>query len=319
MYYLGIDIGGTAVKLGLVTGLGDVIQSAQYSVSFNRYETPILETVLRSCDLFLEQFCININDLLGIGISATGQIDMLSGIVVGSGGNIKNWEGTHLKDAFTNKYHLPVTIVNDGNCVALGEKWVGSARFSKNIIVLTIGTGLGGGIIVNDQILLGHSGFGGEIGHFSINNHGPLCTCGNYGCFERYASMTSLIQSVKEKIQFSDPSFFKQNEINGEFIFELLASDNKLISIIVNNWIQNIASGIVSLVHIFNPEIFIIGGAVSAQKELFVSKLRNEVLTNTMKNFRKDLRIEPASLGNNAGLIGAVYYLINQSNEKTKY
>ena len=308
--YLGIDIGGTAVKIGLVDSEGILICKEQYSVSFDHYATPILETVLKSTDLFCESNQITPSELSGIGISATGQIDSSLGIVAGSGGSIKNWEGAPLKKSFSDKYHLTVSVVNDANCVALGEKWTGSAKESKNVIVLTIGTGLGGGIIVNDQILLGQLGYGGEIGHFSINNNGLPCTCGNVGCFQQYASMTALVERVQEYYKKTNPNFLLSHEVNGKTIFDSVNEANDDIISIVNEWIHNIACGIVSLVHIFNPEQVIIGGGVCVQEELFISKLRKEVLSHVMPNFKKHLRINAATLGNDAGLIGAVYYLI---------
>ena len=314
MNYIGIDIGGTAAKFGLVSPSGKVLHTSQFSVSFDGYKTPIIETVLKSCDIFLDSFSIDLDSIDGFGISATGQIDTNTGIVVGTGGNILNWEGTPIKQLFKEKYNLPVEVINDANCVALAEKWIGRAKNHHDVIVLTIGTGVGGGIIVNDKLLLGHSGLAGEIGHFSINNHGTLCTCGNHGCFEQYASMTALISSVKNVISSKAPNLLEDTDINGKVIFDLVGSGNTLITKVVDDWISDIASGLVSLTHIFNPEIILIGGAVSSQKELFVSKLRKEVLNHSMKNFSKNLLIESALLENNSGLIGAVYYLINKIN-----
>lgn len=308
--YLGIDIGGTAVKIGLVDETGKILSVDQYSVSFDQYKTPILETVLKSTDLFLASNDIIKKDLGGIGISATGQIDTKLGIVAGSGGNIKNWEGSDIKSSFLEKYHLPVTVINDANCVALGEKWIGSAKDATNVIVLTIGTGLGGGIIVNNQILLGQFGYGGEIGHFSIDDQGLPCTCGNTGCFEQYASMTALVKSVTAYYETNDPNYLSCHFINGKSIFEAVKNGNPDIKQIVNAWINKISAGIVSLVHIFNPELVVIGGGVSIQEELFISKLRDTVIQHVMPNFRNSLRLNAASLGNNAGLVGAVYYLI---------
>lgn len=307
--YLGVDIGGTAVKIGLVDETGKILSTNQYSVSFDQYHTPILETVLKSTDLFLNSNKISTKDLSGIGISATGQIDTKQGIVTGSGGNLKNWEGINLKKAFSDQYHIPVTVVNDANCVALGEKWIGSAKDASNAIVLTIGTGLGGGIIINNQILLGQFGYGGEIGHFSINNQGLPCTCGNAGCFEQYASMTALVKSVTTYYKTKDPNYLAHHLINGKTIFESMANGDSDIIKIVNAWIHDISTGIVSLVHIFNPELVVIGGGVSIQEELFISKLRGEVIQHVMPNFRNSLKLNAACLGNNAGLVGAVYYL----------
>ncbi len=313
--YLGIDIGGTAVKMGIVDETGSLLISGEAPVAFDHYDTPILQTVLKESEIFLNKNNIRPDDLYGIGISATGQIDAKNGIVAGSGGNIRNWEGSNLKDAFMKKYHLPVTVINDANCVALGEKWTGSAKNAKDVIVLTIGTGLGGGIIVNDQILLGHSGFGGEIGHFSIHKDGAACTCSNKGCFEQYASMTALVNSVIKYYETKDPEHISKYPINGKSIFDSVKKGNEGITRIVDDWIHDISVGIVSLIHIFNPELIIIGGGVSVQEELFIAKLRNKVMENVMPNFRTNLDLRAAMLGNNAGIIGAVYYLIKRLNE----
>ncbi|XCP85656.1 ROK family protein [Roseburia hominis] len=308
--YLGIDIGGTAVKMGIVNEAGEISFFCQAPVSFDNYRTPILETVLKVTENFLEENNIKPGELCGIGLSATGQIDTKKGIVAGSGGNIRNWDGTNLKEAFTQRYHLPVTVVNDANCVALGEKWVGSAKNARDVIVLTIGTGLGGGIIVNNQILLGQAGFGGELGHFSIHKEGTGCTCGNRGCFEQYASMTALIKAVSRYYEMTDPGYLDNHPVNGRSIFKSIKNGNEAVAHIVNLWIQDIAAGIVSLVHIFNPELIVVGGGVSVQEELFVAKLRKEVMKNVMPNFRNNLTLRAAILGNNAGITGAVYYLI---------
>ncbi len=308
--FLGIDIGGTAVKMGIVDENGEILLSHEAPVAFDHYDTPILETVLRESGIFLKENKVKPEDLRGIGISATGQIDTQKGIVAGSGGNIRNWDGTNLKDAFTQKYRLPVTVVNDANCVALGEKWIGSARDARDVIVLTIGTGLGGGIIVNDQILLGRAGFGGELGHFSIHMQGKPCTCNNRGCFEQYASMTALVRSVSEYYEASDPARLTERPVDGRSIFEAVAGGDAAITRIVDTWIQDISAGIVSLVHIFNPELIVIGGGVSTQEELFIAKLRRKVLGQVMPNFRQGLSLCAAALGNSAGMIGAVYYLI---------
>ncbi|MFV0363704.1 MAG: ROK family protein [Suipraeoptans sp.] len=307
--YLGIDIGGTDAKFGIVDEFGHITCKSKYSVSFDKYKTPILTTVLTSTEKFLFENDYTAESLDGIGISATGQIDSKKGMVVGSGGNLKRWDGSRIKNVFESKYKLHVSVINDANCVALGEKWIGGAKNSKNIIVLTIGTGLGGGIIVNNEILLGQNGFAGEIGHFSINNHGVLCTCGNRGCFEQYASMTALVKDVTAYYQKNNADYLTTTPVNGKTIFQQIENQNEDIISIVDEWISNISSGIVSLIHIFNPDQIIIGGGVSAQKSLFVDKLRMSVFHKMMPNFKKSLSFDAAILGNDAGLVGAVYYL----------
>lgn len=311
MNYLGIDIGGTSVKIGLVNENGEVLKSNNYSVSFDNYSTPIFETVKKSIKVFLQDNNILENSLSGIGVSATGQVNSNYGVIVGVGGNIKNWCGTEIKKELEEIYKVKTTVINDANSMVIGEKWVGKARGYNNVIGITIGTGVGGGIIVDSKILLGHIGIAGELGHFSIDLNGKKCTCGNIGCYEQYASMTALIKEVIKEYDVISNSLPKKEDINGKYIFEELDKGNIKIKEIVDKWIENIGKGIVSLTHIFNPEIILIGGAVSKQEELFINPLRKYVLSHVMQKFGETLKLEAAQLENNAGLVGAVYYNIN--------
>lgn len=310
MKYLGIDIGGTSVKLGLVTENGEVLYSNNYNVSFDNYETPIFETVKKSIEVFLIENSIQKDELKGIGVSATGQINTNTGTVVGVGGNIRNWCGTEIKSELEKIYKVKTTVINDANSMIIGEQWIGKGKDYRNIIGITIGTGVGGGIIVDSNILLGSIGIAGEIGHFSINSEGKLCTCGNSGCYEQYASMTALIKEVKKNYDYIDNFNYNKNELNGKIIFDEIEKGNEKLELILNEWIANIGSGLVSLTHIFNPEIIIIGGAVSKQEKLFIDPLRKYVTSKVMKRFGENLKIEGAELENQAGLVGAVYYNI---------
>ena len=311
MKYLGIDIGGTSVKLGLVTDKGKILASDNYDVAFDNYKTPIFETVKKSIERFLKDNSINKNELMGIGVSATGKVNSNTGVIVGVGGNIKNWCNTEIKKELEEIYNLKTTVINDANSMVIGEQWIGKAKNYKNIIGITIGTGVGGGIIVNSNVLLGSIGIAGELGHFSINSNGKVCTCGNIGCYEQYASMTALIKNVKEKYSDIGNLSISKDEINGKYIFDELEKGNKELESVVINWIEDIGKGLVSLTHIFNPEIIIIGGAVSKQEKLFIKPVRNYVLSHVMQKFGENLKVEAAELENSAGLVGAVHYNIN--------
>lgn len=311
MKYLGIDIGGTSVKLGLVTDKGKILASDNYEVAFDNYKTPIFETVKKSIERFLKDNSINKNELMDIGVSATGQVNSNTGVIVGVGGNIKNWCNTEIKKELEEIYNLKTTVINDANSMVIGEQWIGKAKNYKNIIGITIGTGVGGGIIVNSNVLLGNIGIAGELGHFSINSNGKVCTCGNIGCYEQYASMTALIKNVKEKYSDIGNLSISKDEINGKYIFDELEKGNKELEYVVINWIEDIGKGLVSLAHIFNPEIIIIGGAVSKQEKLFIKPVRNYVLSHVMQKFGENLKVEAAELENSAGLVGAVHYNIN--------
>lgn len=310
--YLGIDIGGTAVKLGLVSGEGVLLSEVlEYPVKFDDYETPIIETVVKSVRDFLSKNNKTVSELSGIGVSATGGINSKQGIVEGSAGHIKNWKGTHIKERLEKEFGIKTAVLNDANAAALGEMWKGVARGKENVVVMTIGTGVGGGIIVDSRILLGQKGFAGEIGHIPVNVDGEECSCKNIGCIEHYGSTSALVRSVKKAVNSGKITGIKEEDVDGRLIFKKVAAGNKAVIKYVDEWINYISAALVGLVHTFNPEMVILGGGVSKQKELFVDKVRERVLHKVMDNFAKELSIEAAELGNDAGIIGAVKYLID--------
>lgn len=309
MMYLGVDIGGTAVKIGLVDENGCIQAKDHYSVNFDNYQTPIIETVIQSISLFLKDYQIDLSVIEKIGVSATGQIDTHQGQVIGVGGNINHWEGVHIKKRLNEVFLKPVTVVNDANCMIIGEQWIGVAKGKQNVVGITIGTGVGGGIIVNGDILLGTRGIAGELGHFSIDNHGITCSCGNRGCYERYAAMTALIKMVK--LRYEELNLDVDiNQIDGRIIFKYAQENHNGIQTIIDEWIDYIAIGLVSLTHIFNPEMIVLGGGVCQQEEYFLKPLRKKILDKVMPRFSENLEVVSADLGNDAGLVGAVYYAI---------
>ena len=310
--YLGIDIGGTAVKFGLVNGEGVMASEvSEYSVKFDNYETPIIETVVKSAKEFMSKNNKNFFDINGIGVSATGGINSKLGIVEGSAGHIKNWEGTNIKKRLEAEFGMNTVVLNDANAAALGEMWKGAAKGRENVVVMTIGTGVGGGIIVDSKILLGSKGFAGEIGHIPVNVNGEECSCGNTGCIEHYGSTSALVRNIKNAVISGEIIGINEDEIDGRLIFKQVSAGNKVVIKYVDEWINYISAALVGLVHIFNPEMVILGGGVSKQKEFFVDKVRDKVLHSVMDNFAQSLSIEAAELGNNAGIIGAVKFVID--------
>ena len=309
--YLGIDIGGTAAKFGLVNGEGVMISEVlEYPVKFDDYETPIIETVVKSAKEFMSKNNKTFFDINGIGVSATGGINSKLGIVEGSAGHIKNWKGTNIKKRLEAEFGMNTVVLNDANAAALGEMWKGAAKGRENVVVMTIGTGVGGGIIVDSKILLGRKGFAGEIGHIPVNVDGEKCSCENTGCIEHYGSTSALVRNVKNAVISGEITGIKE-EVDGRLIFKEVAAGNKAIIKYVDEWINYISAALVGLVHTFNPEMVILGGGVSKQKKLFVDKVRDKVLHGVMDNFAQDLRVEAAELGNNAGIIGAVKFVID--------
>ena len=308
--YLGVDIGGTAAKLGLVDEEGRIISSVnEYPVKFDDYETPIIETVVKSVRHFMDENNKNFAEIAGIGVSATGGINTKLGIVEGSAGHIKNWEGTNIRSRLESEFGVKTAVLNDANAAALGEMWKGAAIGKENVVVMTIGTGVGGGIIVDSKILLGRKGFAGEIGHIPVNVDGEDCSCGNKGCIEHYGSTSALVRNVKEAVISGEIKGIEAGKVDGRLIFKEVAAGNDTVKKYVDEWISYISATLVGLVHIFNPEMIILGGGVSRQKELFVDKVRERVLHGVMPNFAIGLTVEAAKLGNDAGMIGAVRFI----------
>ena len=279
--YLGVDIGGTAVKLGLVDENGRVLRRAERSVSFDGYKTPILDTVQAAIHEFLTA---DAPRLEGIAVSATGQIDSRRGVVAGTCGNFPGWIGVDIKGTLERAFGLPVTVANDANCMLLGEVWAGAAKGYTDVIGVTLGTGVGGGILTGGRLLEGARGLG--------------------GCYERYAATTALVRSA-QKAGLDAP--------DGRAIFEAAAAGDARTLAVLNGWINEIAQGLAGLVHIFNPQLILIGGGVSAQQALLIDPLAAQVRKSIMPAFAEGLEVRAAALQNDAGLVGAVYYFRNNS------
>ena len=297
---LSIDIGGTAVKMGLVDHEGAIHARHEASVCFDHYQTPILTTVIREAQAFLARESAQIE---GIGVSATGQVDDRAGAVIGTNGKIPHYEGAQIKRDMEAAFGVPVFALNDANAAALGECFAGRAKGVQNVLMVTLGTGVGGGIVLGGKIFGGTRGIAGELGHFTLYQDGPRCPCGKRGCFESYAATTALVRRAKEATGEAD--------MNGRIVFSRAADGDQAMLAVLSAWIDDIAAGISGLVHIFNPQMVLIGGGVSAQEALLISPLRERVLRSVMPRFAECLQLEAATLGNDAGMIGAARFYLD--------
>lgn len=303
--YLGIDIGGTAVKTAVIKEQGEIIKKFSIPANINNYQIPLLDRVKKAVLEIRSSAAELDHNIQGIGISAAGQIDSKKGIIIGDNGYIPDWKGTNLKSQIEKLTGLRTEVENDANCAAIAEKWLGNARGYDNSIIYTIGTGIGAGIIIDNQIFNGSRGIGGEIGHMIIEHQGRKCSCGNRGCFEQYASMKALIEDVKKELKL-------EQEIDGIYIFEEVKKGNSQLKKIVHKFLNYHATAIISLLHIFNPEAVIIGGGVSAQKELLIKPLEKIVRDKAMSAYTEKFVLKTAKLSNDAGMIGAVKNFIEQ-------
>ena len=291
MNILAIDIGGTMIKYGLVSSDGEIL-------STNKIETEAekgLENILNKIDNIFKRY--KENNPVGIAVSGTGQINGMIGKVIGGNPIIPNWIGTNLVKILEEKYNLPAVLENDVNCVALGEKWIGAGKDLSNFICLTIGTGIGGGIILNNQLFRGENFVAGEFGHILIKK----------GEFEQFASTTALIRLVKERTG---------KILNGKEIFDLEKKEIVEYQEVISEWIENLTDGLSSIVYCFNPANIILGGGVIGQGEPLINRIKNSLFKKIGLQFKEKLNIIQAKLGNNAGMIGASYLLLEKINKR---
>ena len=291
MNILAIDIGGTMIKYGLVSSDGEILSTDKIETEAEKG----LENILNKIDNIFKKY--KENNLIGVAVSGTGQINGMIGKVMGGNPIIPNWIGANLVKILEEKYNLPAVLENDVNCVALGEKWIGAGKDLSNFICLTIGTGIGGGIILNNQLFRGENFVAGEFGHILIKK----------GEFEQFASTTALIRLVKERTG---------KTLNGKEIFDLEKKEIVEYQEVISEWIENLTDGLSSIIYCFNPANIILGGGVIGQGEPLINRIKNSLFKKIGSQFKEKLNIIQAKLGNNAGMIGASYLLLEKINKR---
>ena len=291
MNILAIDIGGTMIKYGLVSSDGKILSTNKIKTEASKG----LNNILNKIDNIFKGY--KENNPVGIAVSGTGQINGMIGKVIGGNPIIPNWIGTNLVKILEEKYNLPAVLENDVNCVALGEKWIGAGKDLSNFICLTIGTGIGGGIILNNQLFRGENFVAGEFGHTLIKK----------GEFEQFASTIALIRLVKERTG---------KILNGKEIFDLEKKEIVEYQEVISEWIENLTDGLSSIIYCFNPANIILGGGVIGQGEPLINRIKNSLFKKIGSQFKEKLNIIQAKLGNNAGMIGASYLLLEKINKR---
>lgn len=288
MKILAIDIGGTSIKLCLSDERGSIS-------NFREYESETKMGADHLITRIIQLITSDYEDFQAIGISTAGQVNSKDGSIIYANENIPKFTGMKLKDIFEAKFDVPVLVENDVNAAALGEKYYGVGKKFEEFLCLTYGTGIGGAIVLKSGIYKGFNGCAAEFGHIILQPGGKKCTCGRLGCYEMYASTRALVEKAKE---------FEKKYVNGRVIFEELEQGNIELEKILNEWIIDIAYGLVSLTHIFNPPAIILGGGIMEQDKL-VSLVNSKVKELIIGSY-SEVEIVKASLGNKAGLLGAV-------------
>lgn len=297
MKIVGIDIGGTMIKYGLLSLEGQILESGEVATEASKGVEVLFGKL---CDI-VEKY--SHEEIGGIAVSGTGQIDGSIGKVIGGNEIIPGWIGTNLVEKLEKKFNLPAVLENDVNCAALGEKWLGAGKGQDNFVCLTIGTGIGGGIVLNRDIFRGDTCVAGEFGHIQVVKDGVQCLCGKKGCYERYASATALLRMAKERTGL---------DLNGKEIFDREKAGEPVFVQLIKDWVDYFTDGLSTIIYIFNPPLAVIGGGVTKQGDYLLNKISESLENKLGINYKKNLCIKFAELGNNAGMLGAEYLLLKK-------
>lgn len=309
---IGVDIGGTNISAGLVTPTGKLIQYKTTPSRAFQGGPAVINRAKRLIKQIIAKRPAIRKRLLGIGVGCPGSIEPQQGMSQAMTPNIPKWRGLQIRKRLEQAFKVPVLVDNDAHAMAWGEKCWGAGKGADNIICLTLGTGIGGAIILNGTLYRGSNYYAGEIGHMKIGLNGPKCGCGAYGCLETFASGSGMVPRTIEAIKNgSDNTMLlkwtkgKLNKITARMIFDAARKHDYLATRIVKQTIHYLGRGIASLINIFDPELIILGGRISREGNFLFRPLRRIVKDNIMPLPVRQYRIVPSRLGDKAGLFGA--------------
>lgn len=308
-YYIGVDIGGMSIKAGLVDEKGRITVKNSCKTKPERHYSEVIKDMYNLCCQVAENGGTTLENIVGIGIGVPGTVNSQKGVVTYSG-NL-NFKKVNVLKEFKKYCNVPVFIGNDANCAALGETLFGSGGGLKNSILVTLGTGVGTGFILDGKILEGNNGEGAEGGHFRIKINGEKCTCGERGCWEAYASATALMRQTKAALLKYPDSVMHEivkdmGKVSGRTAFLAYNRGDKAGAKVVKQYVNYVACGIITLVNIFRPDIIMIGGGVSHEGDYFIKMVEKIVRRHSFGGSNNTVPpVVRASLGNDAGIIGA--------------
>ncbi|MDR0490021.1 MAG: ROK family protein [Oscillospiraceae bacterium] len=315
--HIGIDLGGTNISAALVDGGGGIIKRVSMPTGGADGARAVTGGILRVCDMLIGKTKAA---PLSVGIGIPGTVNAETGEVIFTP-NLP-LSGINIVGSVKKKYGCPVHIGNDANCAALGEAIIGCAKDAQSAVLVTLGTGVGGGVILNGRLHSGLSGAAGELGHMVIIAGGRECGCGRRGCWETYASATGLVRTAKEFIgPHSNSSIWELcggsiDKIDGRMVFDAYRSDDSAARLAVEMYIEHLAAGIVNIINMLEPEIVCVGGGISNEWDCIEAPLKAAVDTEKYSRYTVNApttRLVQAQLGNDAGIIGAAMLGIRET------
>lgn len=300
---LALDIGGTKIAAGVVNSRGKVLFKYIEPTDSRANSRIFLNNLKRIIWHTIKAAKIDESQIMAIGVGSPGPLDIKKGRIIFAPNLPKSLRNFSIVKPLQEEFKLPVILKNDADAASLGEWMFGAGRGTKNMIYLTISTGIGGGIIINGQLYHGQ-GSAGEIGHIIIDPNGPICRCGNCGCLEALASGTAVAGLAKRMM--------RRKQIDSKKVFQLAKRRNKLAKKVIKKSLSILGTGLVNLIHILHPDKIILGGGMMRDADMILPFLRKFVQRKVMPGFKQNIKIEKAKLGDDVGLIGAAAVVLDK-------
>ena len=313
---IGVDLGGTNLRTAIVGSDGEILDKHKEATravdGWMRVVARLVDNINRQLEIGAQRG----SKVFAVGVGAPGVILVDKGIVVKSP-NFPDWNNLPLKAELEKALNIPVFIENDANAAALGEKWRGAGQNIRSMIHLTLGTGVGGGIILDNKIWHGADGMAGEIGHMTLIPDGRQCSCGNTGCLEMYASARGIVQSYQEELEKQKLHKAEAlKEVTSEKVYQAAREGDAVARRVMKDMGRMLGIGIASLINIFNPERVVIGGGVKDAWPLFIGATHEEIMKRAFQVPAERTEIVPSSLGDDAGMVGAAAVALEHQNAR---
>ena len=311
-YCFGIDVGGTSIKCGLFSTDGTLLEKWEIPTRTENGGEKILPDIADSIREKMKQ--IDKDFVAGVGVGAPGPVDGKG--IVHRAVNL-GWGTFSIKDTLEDLLNMPVMAGNDANVAALGEMWMGGGQGYRDLVVVTLGTGVGGGIIIDGKMLTGATGAGGEIGHIHVNDEEEeVCGCGNKGCLEQYSSATGITRLANQLLASSDKdSVLRGGEVSAKTVFDAVKERDPLAVEVAEKFGKYLGDGLASIACVVNPEAIVIGGGVSKAGEILIDFIRPHYEKNVFHGSRQ-VKFSLATLGNDAGIYGAAKLVLDAVENK---
>ena len=314
---IGIDLGGTTAKIGILSQSGDILSKWELSTDISEEGTKIVPNIIQSIKAYLDSEKLSSEDFLGIGMGTPGTVNRKNGTVIGAF-NL-NWKTLQpIREQVESSTGIPFFLDNDANVAALGEQWKGAGNNETNVSFITLGTGVGGGLVSDGTLIHGAVDAAGEVGHITVEPGGYECTCGKKGCLEQYASATGIVRLARDLAkEYSEESDLKtlvlsNDPLDSKAIFDAAKAGDTYANFVVDRFAYYLGLAMGNIANILNPSTIVLGGGVSKAGEFLVEKVSKVVEEFTFPTIRSVTKIKIAELENDAGMIGAASLVINE-------